>query len=237
MCVTCLPVVYRMPPFHLSPLFSTKNRKMNSLLFVLLPFLFRDEHCSNKHISDALQAHRPFTYPTQKMTGWSEDFEQRLQTVIQSGPGLNANAFPSPVCRLDDILDLDPESTVQSTQYYRADAAAQRPVAPSDPTSAFFESIRTQGHPDRSSSSGSRSASYYAVGGSGGSGGRGQQALQHSNLSSARGLFTPTAQMIRASSPPVDVFERPGVQELEGIIISLPIFFLFISFVFLIIFL
>ncbi|CAK7223499.1 GTPase activating factor [Sporothrix curviconia] len=139
------------------------------------------------------------------MTDWSDLFEQRLQTVLQDGPGADANAFSSSGFDLD--LELAPPPT---TMTQHRSGTVQQPSAPSDPTSAFFESIRNQSRP------GSRSTGYYAVGGS--SAGRSRHAhhsVQYGGEETAsRGIFTPKAQMMRASSP-VDEMERPGIKELH----------------------
>ncbi|CAK7228395.1 GTPase activating factor [Sporothrix bragantina] len=134
------------------------------------------------------------------MADWSEVFEQRLQTVLQDGARADVDAFPSSGFDLDLDLDLTPPPTQNRT------ATVQHPVAPSDPTSAFFESIRNQSRPA------SRSTNYYAIGGS--NGGRNRYSLQYNEVSSSRGMFTPAAQVIRASSP-MDEIERPDIKDLQ----------------------
>ncbi|CAK7202760.1 GTPase activating factor [Sporothrix eucalyptigena] len=126
------------------------------------------------------------------MADWSEIFEQRLQTVLQDGKRADANTFSSAF-----DVDLRPPPTSNKV------GTVQRPAAPSDPTNVFFESIRNQSRPSN------RPSTSYAVGGSGR-----RHSFQYSEPSTSRGVFTPAAQMIRASSP-VDDIERPDIKELH----------------------
>jgi hypothetical protein len=128
------------------------------------------------------------------MPDWSEIFEQRLQTVLQDGKGQSGKRVDSTTSAFPDFdLHLTPSPT-------------HNKVA-TDPTGAFFESIRNQ-----SRSCGQPTTNSYAVG-------SGSYAFQHGesspSSSSSRAITTPAAQVIRALSPTMDI-NRPDLKGLQG---------------------
>lgn len=135
------------------------------------------------------------------MADWSEMFEQRLQTVLQDGSGHNGKGPEGDANGALSGLDFD--LTPPPTHH----------KAPMDPTCAFFESIQNQG---RSGCGGgqvravtAKTTPSYAVG-------SGNYAFQYGEpSSSSRAFITPAAQIIRASSPMMDI-DRPDLKGLQG---------------------
>ncbi|KAL1902864.1 GTPase activating factor [Sporothrix stenoceras] len=134
------------------------------------------------------------------MADWSELFQQRLQTVFQDDNRHNEKGFESHTGGAFSGLnfDLTPPPT-----HHKA--------APTDPTGAFFESIRNQ---SRSGGGQAKAVTMttpsYAVG-------SGNYAFQYGEPSSvsSRAIITPAAQVIRTTSPTmgIDWPDLKGLQE------------------------